>query len=150
LHLSITSTQVAEREVADFQGRLEPNIKRTEADAKDLQETVIDALRGRRPEERTQDAVRGAVSALQQLQAEQTRLLDAIQQTGKYTTERVERARHAAENLVRIRAEISHQYEQCLRRGDDWNVEKDENLLQHLLNQALEAEIAYRRAASQV
>jgi hypothetical protein len=77
-------------------------------------------------------------------------LLNEVLQTGHYRSEVVERARQAAEDLLKLRAGITRQYEEFLDKGPGWNLDKDENLLQSLLNQAVEAEIAYRRAAKDV
>jgi hypothetical protein len=41
---------------------------------------------------------------------------------------------------------VSRHYENCLRRAENWSLDREENTLQFLLNQATEAEIAYNRA----
>jgi membrane associated rhomboid family serine protease len=147
LHLSITAPQIAQKEVSDFTDRLLAPIQHVESASLDIEENVIDPLRAQRPEQRRPDLVQGAVIALGELRSEQLHVLDALAQTGRYQTQSVEKVRHAAEDLIRKRAEVTKQYEDCLRRGDRWTMEKDEYLLQFLLNQAVEAEIVYRRAA---
>jgi membrane associated rhomboid family serine protease len=147
LRLAITSPELAQREIADFTIRLRPQIQRIEAFADEVEETMIEPLRGRRPEQRAPEDVRVAVVAMSKLRAEQIGLLEALVHTGKYQSPAVENARHAAEDLIKWRAQVSNQYEECLRRGDRWTLEKDENFLQFLLNQSVEAQIVYHRAA---
>jgi membrane associated rhomboid family serine protease len=150
LDLALTGPQIAGRERLDFNRRLRPIIQSEEESAHAIDENTIDPLRSLRPEQRSRDTVRGAIHDLKDLRDRQMRLLNEVLQTGRYRSEAVERARQAAEDLLKLRAGITHQYEEFLDKGAGWSLDKDENLLQSLLNQAVEAEIAYRRAVKEV
>jgi membrane associated rhomboid family serine protease len=146
LNLAITTPEVARREMEDFTVRLKPQIDRVESKAQDIDDRLVDPLRSRRPEQRPFDQVKSAIVALSELRTGQTRALEDLMRTGRYQTPNVEQARHAAEDLLRWRVEVSRHYENCLRRAENWSLDREENTLQFLLNQATEAEIAYNRA----
>lgn len=146
LNLAITMPEVAHRESEDFSVRLRPQIDQMETKAQSIDDQFVEPLRGRRPEQRPFDQVKSAIVALSELRTGQTRALEDIMRTGRYRTPNVELARHAAEDLLKWRVEVSKQYENCLRRAENWTLDRDENTLQFLLNQATEAEIAYKRA----
>lgn len=141
-----TQTEVASHESADFADRLRPTIDQIERSWQSVEDDLVTPLRALRPEERPAEKVDEALSALKKLRTDVSNALLTVLQTGHYHTPAAETGRIAAAELLNRRGQVAQQYEACLRRGDQWVLERDELLLQVLLNEALEAEIAYRRA----
>lgn len=155
LRLKSSADEIAVRERADFSDRLRPQIARVETLARQVDEEHIEPLRSVRPEQRDDGSVRTALTALAGLRTDQVGVLRSVDDTGRYQTPKVEAARHAASELLRQRAEATACYEECLRQGANWplvasadqrTLARDEFTLQHLLNLALESELAYRHA----
>ena len=147
LRLFTTMPQVAQLEAADFKNRLQPLVDFVERRNLEVEDNIVEPLRVLRPDQRPANQVKIAIGELASLRSDQSALLDILIQTGRYKTESVEHARHAAAELLDFRAKATRLYEECLRRGDLWSLERDENSLQQLLNAGLEAEIAYHRTA---
>ena len=147
---SRTPEQSAALESAVFALRSGPELDAVVRRARAIDDDLLERMRALPPGERPRDQVRSALAALNKLRAEQSHVLTLLIQTGQYRTPTVELCRRAAGTLLEYRLRVTQYYEECLRRGDQWALETDENALQSLLNVALEAEIAYQQAAKRV
>lgn len=145
-----TERQIAAHESADFTDRLRPIIEQVENSSRSIEDDLVAPLRSLRPESRPPDRTEAALGALKKLRTDAANALLTVMQTGRYHTPAVEQVRVAGAEMLNRQAHVAQQFEECLRRGEMWTLDKDENLLQFLLNEALEAEIAYRRAANQL
>jgi membrane associated rhomboid family serine protease len=150
LRTRVPLEQIAAGEFADFDERLRPEVDQLESKARDVEDSVVGPLRSLRPERRPADRVRAALVSLGDLHARQLKLLETVVRTGRYQTPHVEAARRAIEDLLQKRMAVCRMYEECFRRGSNWNLERNEYDLQQLLNLTVEAEILYLQTARRV
>jgi hypothetical protein len=137
-------------ETIHYVAQILPHIDRIQQTAHDVEDAVVSPVRHLRPEQRPPDVVRAAIVALQNLRDKQSKALEAVSRTGSYRTPAIENSRRAAEDLLKKRIVVTRLYEECLRRGLDWNLEKNEYDLQQMLNLALEAEIQFQNSIRQI
>jgi membrane associated rhomboid family serine protease len=117
----------------------------------------IDPLRGQRPENRDPTIVRTGREVLAALRRDQQQVYAQTKRMVPFTVPAIQEARQAAENYLTSAMAVTSALDRCLERGPNWNeigylsgepnkaTEPDEPRYQRLANDALEAEIRWRR-----
>jgi hypothetical protein len=134
------------QEVTDFEDRLVPAVERVRQHTDEVLREQVEPLREVRPERRDAARVQAALAALEELKGEQESARQLVAKTGPYHESLPEKLRQLALGYLTGQAKVTELAANCLRRGEQWNAQ-DEEQFQQRLNLMLEAELFWRRAS---
>jgi hypothetical protein len=136
----------------DFVRRVVTPVEPIRLRAAAVMDNFIGALRDQPAEARDPTRVQAGRALLAVLKHDQDAARTQVEQAGPYQDPTLERARRAAAAYLGAAAAVTVALDACLARGPNWQVTgeqgtTDEARLQQLSNDALEAELRWKRLA---